>query len=157
MSAHRTAPAAALLGALLVRAGTITQEQLEDAVSSQAEAGLRLGELLIARGWLTQRALAVALAEQFGLEFIDLTTAPLDETAADVLPAPVAREHTAFAVGHDGAGRLVVAIADPADAAGVTAIRAATNGDVQLVVAERDLVEDVLARAGGGEAGPAEG
>ena len=151
MSQNRTAPAAALLGALLVRAGAITQEQLDDAVAAQAKAGLRLGELLVARGSLTQRELAVALAEQFGLEFLDLTVAPLDEAAAGELPVAVAREHTAIPVGHDDERRLVVAISDPADAAGVTAIRAATSGDVQFVVAERDLLEDVLARAGGGE------
>jgi type IV pilus assembly protein PilB len=150
MSSNRTAPAAALLGALLVRAGAITQEQLDDAVAVQAEAGLRLGELLIARGWLTQRALGVALAEQFGLEFLDLTEAELDERAAGMLPATVAREHSAFPVGYDDGGRLVVAISDPANAAGVTAIRAATNGDVRLVVAERDLVEDLLERVLGG-------
>jgi type IV pilus assembly protein PilB len=156
MSQYRTAPAAALLGALLVRAGAITQEQLEDAVAAQAEAGLRLGEILMARGWLTQRALAGALAEQFGLEFLDLRETPLDEATVGVLPAAVAREHTAVAVGHDEAGRLVVAISDPADAAGFSAIRAATRDDVRFVVAERDVVEDLLARALSGRARPEE-
>jgi len=156
MHTHRTAPAAALLGALLVRAGAITQEQLEAAVAAQVDAGLRLGEVLIARGWLTQRALAVALAEQFGLEFVDLTGARVDETAVGLLPAAVAREHVAVAFGHDDAGRLIVAISDPADAASITAIRAATSGDVRFVVAERDVVEDVLARGHGGGARSAE-
>jgi type IV pilus assembly protein PilB len=154
MSSNRTAPAAALLGALLVRAGAITQEQLDDAVAAQANAGLRLGELLVARGSLTERALAVALAEQFGLEFVDLTVAPIDEAAAGELPAAVVREHTAFPVGHDDAGRLLVAISDPADAAGFSAIRAATGDDVRFVVAERAVVEDLLARVLGGR--PAE-
>jgi type IV pilus assembly protein PilB len=156
MSSYRTAPAAALLGALLVRAGAITQAQLEAAVAAQAEAGLRLGEVLIARGWLTQRALAVALAEQFGLEFLDLTVTRVDEEAADKLPAAVAREHTAVPVGYDDGGRLVVAIADPADAAGITAIRAAMSGDVRFVVAEPDLVADLLERACVGGARPSE-
>ena len=147
MSTERTAPAAALLGALLVRAGAITQEQLDDAVAAQAEAGMRLGELLVARGLLTQRTLCMALAEQFGLEFLDLTVTQTDLAAARELPEAVGREYGALAVGRDDEGRLLVAISDPADAAGVTAIRAATSNDVRFVVAEPDVLRALLAPA----------
>jgi type IV pilus assembly protein PilB len=142
MATHRTAPAAALLGALLVAAGAITQEQLDEALLIQAEAGKRLGEVLVQQGWLTERALAEALAEQFGLDFLDLGVARIDENAARSIPGDVAGRHLAIPVGIDHSGRLVVAIADPADAAGITSVRDAAGQPVALVVAEKGLLEE---------------
>ena len=146
MSGFRTAPAVALLGALLVRSGRITQEQLEEALAAQSEGQLRLGELLVERGWLTSRELAQSLAEQFGLTFLELATAQLGGTAVDALPADVARRHCAVPVRYDEDGALVVAIADPADAAGVTSIRGAAGRSVRFVVSEQRLIAEALDR-----------
>ena len=146
MSTYRTAPAAALLGAVLVRAGTITQEQLEEALAAQVDARRRLGEILVERGWLTERALAEALAEQFGLEFVDLSEMEVGPSSAPALPDDIARAYGALSLGHDDTGRVIVAVADPADAAGVSAIRAATDGRARLVVAEKELLAQAVAR-----------
>jgi len=67
-------PAWLPLGALLVREGLITNEQLETALIDQQGTGLRLGELLVQWGWVESSAISRALAEQYDLEFVDLDT-----------------------------------------------------------------------------------
>jgi len=56
-------PAWLPLGALLVREGLITNEQLETALIDQQGTGLRLGELLVQWGWVESSAISRALDE----------------------------------------------------------------------------------------------
>ena len=64
------------LGSLLVRERLITTEQLEVALLEQQQLNWRLGEILVNWGWVTSREIAFALAEQYGLGFLDLTNYP---------------------------------------------------------------------------------
>ncbi len=55
------------LGKLLVETGTITQSELEQAISEQRRHGRQLGQILVERGSLSGADLARALAEQHGI------------------------------------------------------------------------------------------
>ena len=57
------------LGAVLVEAGLITEDDLIRALAAQAHSGRRLGEILVARGLVSAPAVANALAEQHGSFF----------------------------------------------------------------------------------------
>jgi chromosome segregation ATPase len=54
------------LGALLVKRGLITQEQLEDALAQQKTSGEPLGAIVVARGFAAPATIAQALATQHG-------------------------------------------------------------------------------------------
>jgi hypothetical protein len=56
------------LGELLVSKGLVTQDELELALTEQADTGRLLGAILVERGYVSGPALAVALAEQYGVE-----------------------------------------------------------------------------------------
>jgi hypothetical protein len=56
------------LGELLVEKKLLTEEELEFALTEQAETGRLLGAILVERGYVSGPALAVALAEQYGVE-----------------------------------------------------------------------------------------
>ncbi len=56
------------LGELLVQKNLLTDDELELALTEQAETGRLLGAILVERGYLSGPALAVALAEQYGVE-----------------------------------------------------------------------------------------
>ncbi|ONM65380.1 hypothetical protein B0B28_30650, partial [Pseudomonas aeruginosa] len=60
------------LGALLLRDGALTVEQLETALREKDSSGKRLGEILVERGFVTQTQVARVLAEQHELPFVDL-------------------------------------------------------------------------------------
>src|SRR5919204_5249793 len=54
------------LGAMLVRRGLITEEQLAVALAAQQECGEPLGQIVVARGYATPATVAQALATQHG-------------------------------------------------------------------------------------------
>ena len=95
-----TPPAAApssqpsrLLGELLVAAGALRAEHLEQALAEQKQAPhRRIGEILVARGFVSSKTLAQALAHQHGLEFVDLARVEVEPAATSLLPEQFARK-----------------------------------------------------------------
>ena len=129
------------LGDILLEGGHVTADQLAGAVDEQRRLGRRLGRVLVDRGVLTEGQLVAALATQIGLKFVDLSDVPVDGSAVSRVPAPVCRRHNALPIGYDE-GKLVVAMADPANVFAVDDIRAMTGMEVRPVVATK---ADVLA------------
>ncbi|MGA7835993.1 MAG: hypothetical protein WCA31_12365, partial [Acidimicrobiales bacterium] len=60
------------LGEQLIGSHLITEEQLEQALAMQRDAGGRLGEVLVSLGALSEQSLAHALAAFFGYEVANL-------------------------------------------------------------------------------------
>ncbi|HLB04097.1 MAG TPA: hypothetical protein VJK66_03690, partial [Gaiellaceae bacterium] len=73
------------LGAMLLRDGHLTAEQLEEALAEKESRGGRLGEILVEHGWVTGAVVAEALAEQHGLEFLDVIHEDVDPSALSLL------------------------------------------------------------------------
>jgi hypothetical protein len=130
-----------LLGSILLKKGWISHDRLDAALELARISGMRLGEALLARGWLFEPELACALAEQFGLRYVDLVRHPVDPTAAGLLPLEVARRMFAIPVRHLETGGVEVAVADPADADDA-AIEQILGRRVELVVGERSVIQD---------------
>jgi hypothetical protein len=56
------------LGELLLEKKLLNEDELELALTEQAESGRLLGAILVERGYVSGPALAIALAEQYGVE-----------------------------------------------------------------------------------------
>ena len=124
------------LGSLLVREGLITTEQLELALLEQQQLRWRLGEILVNWGWVTTQAIAFALAEQYGLGFLDLTKAEIDEDAALLMSPDAADRYQALPVRFLPDGVLLIAIADPTDVGACDQLRDELGRPVRLAVAD---------------------
>src|SRR5205823_2541208 len=98
---------------LLLRDGLLTAEQLEQALAEKDESGHRLGEIVVAHNWVTASALALLLAEQHGLDFIDLGKERIEPTAAGLLPEKYARRYEALPIRFVDDQAVLVAVADP--------------------------------------------
>lgn len=114
------------LGRLIVAEHLLTPADVAEALVEAQETSRRLGEVLVEWKLLTERDLARFLAQQEGLEFVDLAKFDLDEAAVDCLPESVARANGAVAYGFHGP-HLLVAVADPTDDAALDALRAAVK------------------------------
>jgi type IV pilus assembly protein PilB len=125
------------LGELLLSRGLITEEQLEMARHQASQRGRSLGRLVIEMGFVTESGLVSVLAEQLGLEFIDLTEAQFDVSAMGLVPEAVARRHNCVPVSFDEDGKLLLAMADPANVVAVDDIRAMAKVDVRSIVATK--------------------
>jgi type IV pilus assembly protein PilB len=132
------------LGDILVSEGLASHDQVTSAVEEQERAGRTLGRVLVERGVLTESQLVSALARQIGLRFVDLTEFPVDMSVVGLVPAAVCRRHTALPIGRED-GRLLVAMADPANVFAIDDIRSITGLEVRSLVSTR---ADVLAAIG---------
>jgi type IV pilus assembly protein PilB len=131
------------LGQILIEQGFITSEQLETALEEHRRTPKSLGRTLIDLGMIKEGNLVRALAEQVGLEFVDLTEHPIDPTATTLLPEALARRYRAIPIGERD-GKLLVAMSDPANVYALDDIRTITNRDVQPLVATASDVESAI-------------
>src|SRR3954467_11852043 len=130
-----------MLGSILLRKGWLSNDKLDAALEAARVSGMRLGETLLARGWLFEPELASALAEQFGLRYVDLVRHPLDPSAARMLPLEVGRRMFAVPVRFMDSGAIEVAVGDPADV-DVAALEQILGRRVEIVVGERSVIQD---------------
>ncbi|MCP3974870.1 MAG: Flp pilus assembly complex ATPase component [bacterium] len=134
------------LGTLLLEEGLLTEDQLETAVGSQQESGLPLGQVLIEQGVLTEAQLVKALGEQIGVEYIDLGEVSVDPAAVAVIPEYLIKRYTLLPVAIDDEGRMVVAMADPANVLAIDDLRAVSGYEISARVATRTDLEEAIRR-----------
>jgi type IV pilus assembly protein PilB len=102
------------IGEILLDVGALTPEQLMYVVDKLTTCNQRFGEICLNEGLVTEEALERALAEQFGLEYVDLSGFKVDDNIlATITPDLVYRYH--FVPLELREETLVVAIADPTD------------------------------------------
>jgi type IV pilus assembly protein PilB len=130
-----------MLGSILLKKGYVSNDKLDAALEAARVSGMRLGETLLARGWLFEPELACALAEQFGLRYVDLVRHPLDPSAARLLPLEVARRMFAVPVRFMDSGAVEVAVGDPGDVE-LETLEQVLGRRVELVVGERSVIQD---------------
>src|SRR3984893_13840897 len=111
------------LGLLLVQRGLLSRSDLDLAMQWQEKSGQSLVPILLERGLITEVGLVSTLAEQLGLEFVDLTEYVVDPAAAILISDTLSRRYQALPVGWDN-GRLIVAMADPSNVFAIDDIRA---------------------------------
>jgi len=136
------------LGELIARAGLVAPNELYAALATARAAGRRLGDVLLEHGLVGERDLARMVAEQEGLEFVDLGKLDLDQRAVDLLSERSSRQHRAIALRSEGSA-TIVAVADPTDTEGLDAIVAEIPGGVRFVVATAGELDAALAEAFG--------
>ena len=81
------------LGDLLISAGLITQEQLEEGLRLQKGTGKRLGTVLQENGFITESELIEALQMQLGIEFIDLSKVTIPTELVQTVPKAIAKQY----------------------------------------------------------------
>src|SRR5438552_17773833 len=102
------------LGQILIELGFITPEQLETALQEHRATPKSLGRVLIDLGMIKESDLVRALAEQVGLEFVDLADFQIDTLATSLLPEALATRYRALPIG-ERAGQAVVEMSVPAN------------------------------------------
>jgi type IV pilus assembly protein PilB len=132
------------LRAILLRDGLIRTEQLEEALVEKDRTGARLGAILVSRGWIDPTRLGRALAEQHGLEFVDLNEVEVDRSVAALLPEQYARRYQALPVRFVSDGSMLVAVADPMNVLAADDLRLALGLNVRLAVASEPAIASAI-------------
>src|SRR5438105_15280120 len=67
-----------LIGDIIVDLGFTRRENVDEAVATSRETGRTTGQVLLELGYVRQDQLARALAERFGLDYVDLSVFDVD-------------------------------------------------------------------------------
>ncbi|WP_117237899.1 type IV pilus assembly ATPase PilB [Thermus sediminis] len=108
------------LGAILLDAGLLTDEELQMALERHREVGGSLAEVLVDMGLLSERRIAQAIEDHFGIPLVELHTMQIPPKVKALLPAERAKELQAipFALDEE-AGVVRMAFVNPLDTLGL--------------------------------------
>ncbi len=137
-----------LLGQILKGRGVIRESHVQAALGEQRKHGGLIGQALVETGACTAADIALALAEQAGLESVDLGAVTPDPDALAAVDGSVAHTYGVLPVRIEG-DVLVVALADPMNTAVLEDLAFATGFEMRAVVADAEAIkESVLAHYG---------
>lgn len=101
-----------LLGELLVEAGWVSDQDIEESLAESKKTGQYLGAVLVRKSKITKEQLGKALAKQFNIKYISLGSIEIDKSLLTLIPEEFMRENQVLPIAKEG-GKLVVAMVDP--------------------------------------------
>ncbi len=132
------------LGDLLIAAGAIDDNQLQQGLQMQKGTGQRLGDVLIEAGFITEWQLIEVLQMQLGVEFVDLTGITIPVELAQYIPKNIAKKHSVVPVRLDR-NELYVAMADPLNFVAQEEIKQASKKQVVPMISTKKATERAIA------------
>jgi general secretion pathway protein E/type IV pilus assembly protein PilB len=119
----------------LVRKGILSQADLPRVTEAQAAlAGKPVHEVLIEKGFAKEEDVLPLLAEEFGMDLVDLTTAKVDTETLKAMPMKLVHRRTLMPLGRQN-GALIVAVGDPFDVYSLDELQMVTGMQVTPVLA----------------------
>jgi type IV pilus assembly protein PilB len=132
------------IGEILIEHGSITHDQLKQALERQKnEPSKLLGELLIAMGFVSEEDIVVALATQFNVPYLPVGNFTLDEATTKLIPQELIQKYLCIPLDRIG-NLLTVVMADPTNEDAVREIESAANCKVQAFVATAAEIASVI-------------
>ncbi len=136
---------------LLLEYGMATADQIEEAKKEAASTGgvVDAVEVLKKKNIVKERELLAMLAQQYGMEMLDLSTYEMPPEALSALSPEIVQHYNVLPVmKHDN--MLTIAMGDPTDMETLDALRYLLGCDVEAVVADPAQIEQFISRYFGG-------
>ena len=132
------------IGEVIVALGFAEEQVVEAAVTMARDRGEPTGKVLLETGVLTADQLAHAVAERFGLDYVDLTIFKADMGAANLVSPAAARRYQAVPVAYLDERTILLAMADPSNILAVDDVAMMTGLEVQRAVTSREDIDTLL-------------
>jgi type IV pilus assembly protein PilB len=129
----------------MVRAGFISQEQLQAALDEQHRSGLKLGSILSSLGHSDHTTVSSFLSTQLGVPCIDLDGVEVEQSVLELIPRQMARRYKLLPIERNGV-KLTVAMAEPANVATQDDIKFLTGYIVEPMVATEAAIDAAIGR-----------
>ena len=130
---------------ILVRQGIVSHDQLAEAHQLVAESGMSLADALSRLGYATGEEVMRAMAEQHGLDFVNLNEVSIPPSVVELVPESVARENIVIPLSESD-GRLTVIVSDPMDYETIDKLRFILNRQIDTALAPREAILDAINR-----------
>lgn len=134
------------IGDVLVAAGAITEEQLQEGLAKQKETGRKLGNALVDLGFISNDMLITVLTTQLGIDYIELKGAKIEEKVIHMVPENMVTKYQAIPIeiDPDNPNILKVAMADPVDIMAMDDIGLVTNLQVEPMLASEEGIRNAI-------------
>jgi len=134
------------LARVLVEGERVSLADMESVLDERDRTGQPIARILTARGLVTEADLMWGMAEEMGLEFVDLEVEGVDFAAAYHLPEATARHHNVLVIGmRDDV--LAVAASNPTDVFAMDDLRTIIGRNFVTVVATRSQINAYIDKA----------
>lgn len=130
-------------GALAMRRGLITRDQLDEALSQQKQTKKKLGAILVELGALSSQQTAEILAEQLHIDYFDVKDYVYDPSVADLIPERLVERYSVLPLRRQG-NKLYLVTHDPLDFQAIENIRLATGLSVVPVLGLEEDIKKVV-------------
>lgn len=131
------------LGDVLVQAGAITEDQLNQALAKQKALKVPLGEALVDLGFITEEKFLTSLASQLKIPYLDLQGVKISQDAIRKVQESVARKHKVIPISIEN-GSLKLAMTDPLNIFAVDEVTIQSGMDVITVLAAESDIERAI-------------
>lgn len=130
------------VGEILVKAGLITPDQLNQNVQALEPGGPSLSARLVQQGLLGEQDLVEILSQQFGVAIIELEGCELDPDLIKLIPQNLIIKHTLVPIVKKDSS-LTIALSDPSNITAVNDIKFITGLDIQVRVAPESVIKRI--------------
>jgi len=136
------------IGDLLVEAGAITEDELQQALAKQKESGGMLGNVIMEMGFISRELLITVLTTQMGIEFVEIKSVQIDENVVRMIPESLVSKYKVMPIGFDeeNPNILKLAMADPMDLMAIDDISISSGLQIEPLLAFEDDIENVIGK-----------
>ncbi|MGB4682072.1 MAG: ATPase, T2SS/T4P/T4SS family [Dethiobacteria bacterium] len=131
------------LGDVLVEAGVITEQQLQETMTEQVATHKRIGQLLIEKRLITEEELVEVLEKQLGLPRVNLYNYNINPEVATSIPLYLAKRHLVIPIDKQG-NTLKLAMADPMNIIAIDDVEMLTGMKVEPVLASESSIAQTI-------------
>lgn len=130
---------------ILIKKGVISPDQLAEAKQMAAESDMKLPDSLTRLGYATGEEVSRAMAEQHGLNYVNLSEVVIPPSIVELVPESVARENAILPLAESD-GELTVIVSDPLDFEVFEKLRFILNRQIEIALAPRDSILEAVNR-----------
>ncbi len=141
------------LAKALVDGERVSLEDIELVLEEHYRTGQSVARILTARKLVTEADLMWGMAQEMGLDFVDLDAVGVNFSEAGTIPEATARHHNVIVIANDN-GTPVVAASNPTDVFAMDDLRTIMGRNFIVVVATRTQISSYIGQAfnSGGDA-----
>lgn len=131
------------IGEMLIEAGLLTPQRLEEAIAAPRPSGVKLGQFLIREGYVRERDLVELLSSQLRIPVYQPDGFPIDGALASLLPASVAGKQRVAPLRREN-GVLMVAMPDPTDVMAMDMVQERVQVEVEPVICTEEEFDGIM-------------
>jgi type IV pilus assembly protein PilB len=131
---------------ILIRKKVISPDQLAEAKKLATQSGKSVADELIRLGYASGDDVMRAMAQEHGLDFVNLNEVVIPPAIVELVPESVARENTVLPLSEVDERTLKVIMSDPLDFETRDKLQFILNKNIEIALSPREMIQEAINR-----------